>query len=616
MQWLPLERQRQKGGVMFKFIWEYLRDHVCVAVISLIISLIPSAYLTGILMQAAASFNSQYKVKVFSIANFRYGWASKEIMIPMAFLFALVIVALATYASGYAERDDDEGYMRSSAGTSGTAGLMSEREMSKVLKLAAVKDTKNEILGMKRGQCISYEPKSKINMLNKNTAICATSGSGKTRGQVIPRIFQIIRRGESFIATDPKGEVFAETAALAEKYGYTVRILNCKDSNVSDGCDFFSIFNYEIGDTIETIQKLTKIIVLNTATKTDFWSEMAEKLLQICMIRVIDGEELANGRTLRSLYDLMMMQTDQMIRTLKEIGPNHPAYIMIEDFEGATATIKDSARSGATTLLRVLMSEAVTKMVTHDDIDFGLPGKQKCAYYVCTSDQDSSKNWIAALFYGCLFLALVEGTADRSDNRTLDVPVNMIFDEFPNIAKIPEFQKKLATIRSRNISATIIFQNIPQMQHTFPDDWLSILEACDMNIFIATNEVEVTGKYYSNLSGEATVENPSETIKKGVYMPKIVNEYSERSGTTKRMTLTPDEIRRLNQKKEIIFMKSQRPLICDKYDKSLHPMMDEVIMVRPDEHVPIYRQREQAEPRQKTTTQTSGAQFAGTISGF
>ena len=238
-----------------------------------------------------------------------------------------------------------------------------------------------------------------------------------------------------------------------------------------------------------------------------------------------------------------------------------------------------------------MQNERAQKITSYSEIDLTLPGKEKCAYFCITSDQDSTYDVLATLFVSFLCIKLVR-FADSQPDRT----VHFILDEFPNIGVVPDFKKKLATARSRGLGMSIIFQNIPQLQNRYPDgQWEEILGGCDISLFLGCNDM-TTATYYSERSGDVTVGVSSvrknlSTMRMSDYVP----DYSETSSVGKRKLLLPDEILRFPLNQALVIIRGQKVLRVRKFDYSRHPEAKKLVLEKTEEHVPEWRQREQKE---------------------
>ncbi|WP_349770523.1 VirD4-like conjugal transfer protein, CD1115 family, partial [Hungatella effluvii] len=318
-------------------------------------------------------------------------------------------------------------------------------------------------------------------------------------------------------------------------------------------------------------------------------------------------------KTFAESYKILINQSLEVIDGIFDRLPtSHPAKGPYRLFAKAEK-VKGNAVLGLGTRLQIMQNEKVQKITSHKEIDLTLPGREKCAYFCITSDQDSTYDVLATLFVSFLCIKLIR-YADRQKNRKLPVPVHFILDEFPNIGIVPDFKKKLATARGRNIGMSIIYQNIPQLQNRYPDgQWEEILGGCDMSLFLGCNDM-TTATYFSNRSGEVTVSVSS--VRKNlstVRMSNYVPDYSETSSVGKRMLLLPDEILRLPLDQALVIIRGQRILRVRKMDYTMHPDAKKLIQEKTDCHVPEWRRKEElgAEEDIKVYQKDIGEQESG-----
>lgn len=291
-------------------------------------------------------------------------------------------------------------------------------------------------------------------------------------------------------------------------------------------------------------------------------------------------------KTFPEAYKLLLNKSVEMLDSIFERLPtDHPAKGPYQLFSKAEK-VKGNAVLGLGTRLQILQNKMVQQITSHTDIDLSLPGKQKCAYFCITSDQDSTYDMLATLFTSFLSIKLVR-LADRTEERVLPVPVSFILDEFPNIGVVPDFKKKLATARSRRIGMSILFQNIPQLQNRYPDNqWEEILGGCDFSIFLGCNDM-TTATYYSDRTGEITVSVAS--IRKNFFTIRAtdyVPEYSESRSIGKRQLLLPDEILRYPLDQGILIIRGHNVLRFKKMDYTEHADAGKLKMEKVVDHIP------------------------------
>lgn len=262
--------------------------------------------------------------------------------------------------------------------------------------------------------------------LNRNFAVCGSQGSMKSRAFARMMALQCIKRGESIYLTDPKSELYEDLVVYLREEGYVCRRLNLIDLIHSDAWDCLG----EIGDG-GLIDTFVDVVIRNTTDKFDhFYDNVEMDLLKALCLYVY--EEYPPGRkTFPEAYNLLLNKSVEMLDSIFENLPSsHPAKGPYRLFSKAEK-VKGNAVLGLGTRLQILQNKTVQELTSHQEIDLSLPGKQKCAYFCITSDQDSTYNVLATLFTSFLCIKLVR-LADHTPNRKLPVPVHFILDEFPN----------------------------------------------------------------------------------------------------------------------------------------------------------------------------------------
>ena len=232
----------------------------------------------------------------------------------------------------------------------------------------------------------------------------------------------------------------------------------------------------------------------------------------------------------------------------------------------------------------------IRNITTYNEINLVEAGKKKCAYFCITSDQDSTFDFLASLFFSFLFIRLVRYADNYGEGGKLPVPVNFVLDEFPNIGAIPDFKKKISTTRSRAINISVIFQNLAQLQNRYPDGaWQEILGNCDTQLFLGCTD-DVTAKLVSDRTGEVTVAVASKTKNLNTWrVCDFTPEYREARSIGKRKLLTPDEILRLPVHEALVIMRGQKVLKVKKYDYTNHPHSKLIVKKKASSHVPKWR---------------------------
>ena len=514
------------------------------------------------------------------------GWKCTFLALILLLVFAGFIL-FRSDKGALAGTDEERNFSYSSLGTYGTAGYMKDSERTAVLhEDRDVRQVDGIILGLdlKRGNVLSLPKDSR---LNRNIAVCGSQGSMKSRAFARNMILQCVKRGESMFVTDPKSELYEDTAAYLKSQGYTVRQWNLINLDNSDAWDCLG--EIDGGGLIDTF---VDVVIRNTTDKFDHFYDNTEMDLLKALCLYVYHEYEEKDRTFGEAYKLLLNQSLEALDGIFDNLPTtHPAKGPYRLFSKADK-VKGNAVLGLGTRLQIMQNEKVQKITSYREFDLTLPGKEKCAYFCITSDQDSTYDVLATLFVSFLCIKLVR-FADRQESRKLPVPVHFILDEFPNIGVVPDFKKKLATARSRDLGMSIMYQNIPQLQNRYPDgQWEEILGGCDTSLFLGCNDM-TTATYFSNRSGEVTVGVAS--IRKNLSsmrMSDYVPDYSETSSVGKRMLLLPDEVLRFPLDQALVIIRGQKVLKVRKFDYSRHPEAKNLVLEKTESHVPDWRKRE------------------------
>ena len=562
--------------------------------------LILAIYMSGLICQAMAdagniSLNPFHSL-LFAVGTIQ-GWKTTLFVV---FLFAAVagLIVFQGSTGSLAGRDEERNFNYSRLGTYGTSGYMSEQERFQVLREnRQIQEVDGIILGqdLKRDTIISLP---KDSPLNRNIAVCGSQGSMKSRAFARNMILQCVRRGESMFITDPKSELYEDTAAYLQEQGYTVRRWNLIHLENSDAWDCLA--EIDGGSLIDTF---VDVVIRNTTDKFDHFYDNTEMDLLKALCLYVYHEYEEENRTFAEAYKLLINQSLETLDGIFDRLPStHPAKGPYRLFSKAEK-VKGNAVLGLGTRLQIMQNEKVQKVTSYPEIDLTLPGKEKCAYFCITSDQDSTYDVLATLFVSFLCIKLVR-FADSQPDRKLPVTVHFILDEFPNIGVVPDFKKKLATARSRALGMSIIFQNIPQLQNRYPDgQWEEILGGCDISLFLGCNDM-TTATYYSERSGDVTVGVSS--IRKNLStmrMSDYVPDYSESSSVGKRKLLLPDEVLRFPWNQALVIIRGQKVLRIRKFDYSRHPEAKKLTLEKTEDYIPEWRQKEEREKSRKKEDQ-------------
>lgn len=475
---------------------------------------------------------------------------------------------------------DPRGFTVSKEGTYGTASWMGERELKDVLEVQPLTKAEGILLGKRNGKAVCLPTDTR---LNRHIAVFGASGTGKSRGFIRPALFNIIRRGESAIITDSKGELYADTAELFRRHGYEVKVFNLVNPEHGDSWNCMSDLG---GDTL-LAQVLTNVIIGNTSSgKTDhFWDNGEGNLLKALILYVdLDPTRSPEEKNLPAVYEMLIRHSAAQLTALFERLPlDHPARGPYRLFSQASDTVRSGIVLGLGTRLQVLQNEAVARILRRSDIDLTAPGKRKCATFVVLSDQEATMAFLSSLFFSFLFIKLTR-FADSTPEMRCPVPVNLILDEFNNIGKLggaadgSDFARTLSVVRSRAIYVTLAVQSLGQLQNRYPNNlWAEIVGNCDLQVMLGCTD-DLTAEYFSSRSGDMSIQvNSTMTVRQTMAVAQVIPQYRQTQGQGKRRLLTPDEVLRLPNQELLVVIRGHNLLKLEKVDYTELPMVKEIV---------------------------------------
>ena len=346
-------------------------------------------------------------------------------------------------------------------------------------------------------------------------------------------------------------------------------------------------------------QLFCDVIIKNTGSvKADhFWDNSEMNLLKALVLYVDQGFP-PEGRNIGQVYKLLTMSSEKELNGLFDLLPvTHPAKAPYNIFKQASDTVRSGVIIGLGTRLQVFQNRMIRQITSYNEINLTLPGREKCAYFCITSDQDSAFDFLSSLFMSFVFIKLVRYADKYGGDGMLPVPVHILADELANGGcTIADLTKKISTIRSRKLSISCIFQNLPQMQNRYPlNQWQEIIGNCDTQLFLGCTD-EMTAEFISNRTGEVSVAVSSRAKQLNTWrISDYTPEYRETHSIGKRKLLTPDEVLRLPLDQALIILRGQKVLKVEKYDYTLHPESSRLKPCRASEHTPAWRQEPQEE---------------------
>jgi type IV secretion system protein VirD4 len=435
--------------------------------------------------------------------------------------------------------------------------------------------------------------------LNGNILICGGSGAGKTFYEVKPNLMQMPHNC-SFICTDPKGEILRSCGEMLRNNGYSVKVINLLEMEKSDCYNPFSYIREET-DVVKLITNLISNTTPKGATPSDPFWEKAEGLFLQAIFYYVWLEEPPARRNFETVLQLLgeaevteqnkPSRLDVRMKFLEEtskLGSAHPA---VKQYNKCMRGAGDTVRSiiiSANSRLAFLENKQVLRLLSRDDLDLaelGIgvngDGETKTALFCVIPDSDKSYNFIIGMLYTQIFQELYY-QADFNCGGRLPIHVTFMLDEFANVALPDDYCSLLSTMRSREISSIIIIQNFAQLKALFKDTWETIPGNCDTFIYLGGNE-QSTHKYVSELLGKGTIDKKSSGETKGRQ-----GSSSRNYDVLGRELFTADEVRKLDNKKCIIFIRGFDPIMDSKFIPFGHPAFDQTAdgKGKPYVHVP------------------------------
>ena len=377
--------------------------------------------------------------------SFPYGIIGCGICITTVLLLVFCLFRMGRSDGGVP--DKERNFVYSNKGTYGTSGFMSEKEMKTVFNLTHdLKNCSGTVLGLYDGKYICVPQNGR---LNKNIAVYGASGSMKTRAFCINRILQAVQGGESLIICDPKSELYEKTSEYLRRKNYTVRVFNLVSPENSDSWNCLEEIQ---GDELMA-QLFCDVIIKNTGSERGdhFWDSSEMNLLKALVLYVEQGYP-AERKNMGEVYKLLTLSSDKELNSLFDmLPPSHPAKAPYSIYRQASDTVRTGVIIGLGSRLQVFQMKKICNMTAFDEIDLELPGKQPCAYYCITSDQDSAFDFLSSLFLSFCFIKLVRYADKNCEGGSLPTPVHILGEELTACGVIPDLSRKISVIRSRNI---------------------------------------------------------------------------------------------------------------------------------------------------------------------
>ena len=421
-------------------------------------------------------------------------------------------------------------------------------------------------------QNVSIGLNAKKHRRNLNTLVCGGSGAGKTRFYCKPNLMQA---NTSFVILDPKGEIVRDVGKLLEAKGYEIKVLDLISMEKSH-C--YNPFVYLCSDN--DIQRLVTNLFKSTTPKGSqsndpFWDTAASMLL-LALVFYLHYEAPEDEQNFAMVMEMLRAGAiedeeeprpsplDNLFSELEYENPDHIALKYYHSYHSGSAKTLKSIQITLAARLEKFNLESLASLTSTDELELETLGEKKTALFALIPDNDTSFNFLVSILYTQLFQQLFY-SADHIHGGSLPIPVHFLMDEFANVSLPDDFDKILSVMRSRSVSVSIILQNLAQLKALFEKQWESIVGNCDEFLYLGGNE-QSTHKYVSELLGKSTIDTNTYGKSEG-----RSGSYSTNYQISGRELLTPDEVRMLDNRYAILFIRGERPVLDFKYDILKHP---------------------------------------------
>ena len=404
-----------------------------------------------------------------------------------------------------------------------------------------------------------------------NVLVIGGSGAAKTRSFVLPNI---LTANTNYVITDPKSEVLLATGGYLKEQGYDVRVLNLVNLEQSDGYNPFCYLRDE-KDVLKLVNNLIQSTTPKGSHESDpFWTKAETALLQAIILMLFQEApeyEQNFSMVMRVLEYAEVREEDEghvspldlLFESIERRKPDSVAVRQYKVFKLAAGKTAKSILVSTAVRLAPFNLPQIQALTDHDDMDLYTLGEKKVALYAVIPDNDNTFNFLVSLLYAQAFQALYY-SADQIHHGPLPRHVRFVLDEFAAMP-LPGFTRELATMRSRSISASVIIQNMAQIKELYKDSWETIPGNCDTILYLGGNESS-THKYVSEMLGKATIDTKTHGQTKGKS-----GSYSTNFQMAGRELLTPDEVRKLDNRYALLFIRGASPVMDEKYDLMHHP---------------------------------------------
>ena len=527
----------------------YLLGIIPVIWLALLIAPSTSGGLTAIIENLSNTFNNPFKI-IF-VEN------SKSTILIFLFIYFISLASYETSKKNYRRKEEH-----------GSAKWGTIKQVNQKYKQFPIENnkilTKNVLLGIN----------ARKHKRNLNVLVVGGSGAGKTFSYCKPNVMQC---NSSYVVLDPKGEILKDTGNLLKQKGYEVRVLDLINMDKSHCYNPF-IYLKNDNDVQRLVTNLFKATTPKGSQSSDaFWDISASMLLSAIIYYLVykaPRDEQNFSMVLDMLREAEINEEnekssplDRLFYELEVENPNHIALKYYRSYHSASDKTLKSIQVTLQSRIEKFNLDSLAKLTRIDELDLAGLGEKKVALFAIIPDNDTSFNFLISILYTQLFQQLFY-IADNKYNGALPVPVQFVMDEFANVSLPDDFDKILSVMRSRNVSVSIILQNLAQLKALFEKQWESIVGNCDTFLYLGGNE-QSTHKYISELLGKETIDTQTFGRTFGTK-----GSYSTNYQNSGRELLTPDEVRMLDNKYALLFIRGEKAIKDLKYNMLQHPNID------------------------------------------
>ena len=537
-------------------------------------------------------FNPSYEHR-FSAGNILNAFFSSKttlLLFPLL-LTGLSMLAISSVHKTWEEslRDDklNRGFLHSKKVTPyGDAHFEDPYEYLDAAQIRPVEKCKGKILGQlgKEGrECVDFNPYE--GRINSHMIAIGRSGGGKTFTFVKSFMLQAQKEKHSLFIADPKGDLYREMSGFFRDNGYVVRKLDLKNLEKSDG--WHCLGSLHGTNLITNTQIFSSTVMANISEHDDVYSRAGGSLLSALILRVLQGEDYPQERkNIKTVHELLQnpggIEFLDSLLSAENVTTNEMACSRFYmDFKRASGNLAGNIITHLATGIQLFNNSLLSEILSTDEMDLALPGQVPCIYFLNFPDTNDTYRFVVSLFFSMAFIALVDYADIHTKNGKLPVAVDFLLDEFPALGVIPDWDRKIATVRSRDINCVMIVQDIPQLKKRYLESWMTILNNCGCLLTLGINEPKETATWLSERIGEASIEvvSESETVIAGTaksFMSK------QSVGVGKRRFLSPAEICELSRDGSIVIFTDHKPVYVNKFPYTLFPDAEKLYDTLPE----------------------------------